>query len=287
MKKSEIFGTLGLPKDAKSEDVDARYKELKAFLSSERVPSNLSDWAHQQNARLDEAYLGWGKIATEPEEEAEIELDEKEPHTKVRTARTGTDSHRSLLANNFFLAGVGALIGLVILGVALWQTGIIGEKGNSIGGTGTTDQFDPAQYLASQEATLKQLAATVAANPNDTGALFQLGETYFTGERWQAAIDWFTKLVAIDPKNTHVLTDIGTANFNMGNFDAAKTYWQKVLDINPDDAQAHYNMAFLYAFGPSKDISAAKAEWAAVVKVAPGTDLAQTAQIHIDNLPDQ
>ncbi len=284
MKGPEIYGALGLTEDAEPEGVDARYKEVKAFLGSDQIPASLGIWAQQQNAHLDEAYLAFGRIAREPEEDVEEGLDDEEAH-KVKAAGVRAGRSRSILQSNLLLASAGALIGLVILGVVLWQTGTIGGKSNN--SAGTNDQFDPAQYLASQQATLKQLEATVAANPNNTDALFQLGETNFTGEQWQQAIDWFTRLIALDPQNAHAVTDIGTANFNLGRYADAKAAWQKALEIAPGEGQVHYNLGFLYAFGPDKDTKVAKEHWAEVVRVASDSDLAKTAQVHIDSLPDQ
>ncbi|HET9477534.1 MAG TPA: tetratricopeptide repeat protein, partial [Dehalococcoidia bacterium] len=106
----------------------------------------------------------------------------------------------------------------------------------------------------------------------------------FLGGEWQTGIDWFTKLLELDPTNVHALTDVGTAQFNLGQFEAAKTAWLEAKELDPNDEQVHYNLGFLYANVDPVDYAAALTEWQLVVELAPGSDLANTAQVHLESL---
>ena len=174
---------------------------------------------------------------------------------------------------------IGVTIGLVVL------VGFFAIRQGWIPGLGTS--ANPSTQSLDVQATLDQnrvneLKAALSKNPNDQDALFELGEMYFQAGMWQDNLDVFMQLVQLDPKNTHALTDIGTSNFNLGQYDSAKSNWQKVLEIDPSDAQAHFNMGFLYANVPPQDLNAAIQEWETVAKLAPNSDIAQTAQAHAD-----
>ena len=90
--------------------------------------------------------------------------------------------------------------------------------------------------------------------------------------------------MAIDPNNVHARTDIGTSNFNLGNTEEAKAAWLAALDLAPEDVQLHYNMGFLYANAEPRDLDAAKKEWQLVMDLAPGSDLANIVQVHLEGL---
>ena len=124
---------------------------------------------------------------------------------------------------------------------------------------------------------------TVAANPTDADALFEVGETYITGNDWSNSIIWFEKYIALEPDDLHVLTDLGTAHMNLGQSAQAEGYFNQVLAKNPDDTQAYFNMGFLMAFRTdAPDLNKAVESWKEVIRLAPSSDLAQVAQIHID-----
>ena len=118
-------------------------------------------------------------------------------------------------------------------------------------------------------------------NPNP---YIEIARTYTQIGQFFAASINAEKGLQLDPTNVHALTDIGTANFNLGKYDDSKVAWLKAKEIDPDDEQVHYNLGFLYANVEPVDYAAASAEWQAVVQLAPGSDLANTAQVHLDSL---
>jgi tetratricopeptide (TPR) repeat protein len=177
------------------------------------------------------------------------------------------------------LMAIGAAIGVVVLGAIFFGSDIIsgGDDDSSAGG-----QEDQLAEIDMER--VSELAALVEQDPKNAEATFELGEIFFLGGEWQTGIDWFTKLLELDPTNVHALTDVGTAQFNLGQFEAAKTAWLKARELDPNDEQVHYNLGFLYANVDPVDYAAALAEWQLVVELAPGSDLANTAQVHLESL---
>ncbi|TAK36853.1 MAG: tetratricopeptide repeat protein [Chloroflexota bacterium] len=316
MSKDEFCSRLGLGDSPSQEEIEARYQEITAFLRSEAVPSSLRRWAEEQEAGIDEAYTVLtgpeesrprpaearpGKkrsdyivvedLPEEDEEEYFDELDEdEEEERRERQARqrraaarrrsvSDDDVESADESTRLKQVAVGVAIGLVVLvGFFAIQRGWIPGLGTSASPAATSQDGT----VALDQNRVNQLKSQLSKNPDDQDALFELGEMYFQAGMWQENLDYFMKLVQLDPRNTHALTDIGTSNFNLGQYEVAKTYWKKVLEIDPNDVQSHFNMGFLYANVPPQDLSAAVKEWELVAKLAPGSDIAQTAQAHAD-----
>ncbi|HEU4759864.1 MAG TPA: tetratricopeptide repeat protein [Dehalococcoidia bacterium] len=303
----DYFAILGLGEDASQDEIEARYQALSEHLASEAVPSSLREWAAVQATLLDEAYavladpdqraalrsvraapapapVAEAAAASAPQAEAQPSRRDRaasaaapaplEPGLRIRLPlRPGTG--RLLL---------GLVLGLAALGVfLLLRSGLPGGGGG--GATPAADQS--GQIVPLDTARVAELMATIQQDPNNAEALFELGESFFLATEWQPAIDWFTRLVAIDPNNVHARTDIGTANFNLGRSEEAKAAWAAALAIAPSDVQLHFNMGFLYANAEPRDLDGARKEWQTVLDLAPGSDLANTAQVHLDSLSAQ
>jgi tetratricopeptide (TPR) repeat protein len=166
------------------------------------------------------------------------------------------------------------VLGAVVLG----RYGLPGGNGDQAS-PDTSAQADAAARVDPQG--IAELMQTVQQDPNNKDALFQLSQAYFLAGQWQEAEAWLTKLVAIDPKNVFAITDIGTTQFSQGFPDKAKATWLAALQLAPDDPQLHYNMGFLFANSEPPDEDSARAEWQLVMKLAPDTDLARTANMHM------
>lgn len=300
----DYFALLGVTEDASQDEIEARYRDLSDHLASSAIPPTLKEWAAREAALVDEAYA----ILSDPELRAQLEAAHHAPlapTTAVAAAITqpaadadaGTDSEPEPAAPSqsqqeqpvsafsalfvgvpWKLLGVGAAIGVIVLG------GIFVGRGVLSGGDDTSADEQPGQLASIDTERVAELMALVEQDPKNTEATFELGEIFFLGGEWQAGIDWFTKLLELDPGNVHALTDIGTANFNLGQYEEAKVAWITAKDLDPNDEQVHYNLGFLYANVEPVDYAAALAEWQAVVDLAPGSDLANTAQVHLDSL---
>lgn len=278
------FSLLGVSPDASQDELEGRCRELLGFLSSDDVPAALREWAEGQAALVDEAYA----VLLDPEERTEtkpLPRKAEKPREaatwpsppKARAAAAGPTAYRRTRRNPLVL---GTVIGLLVV-VAVF----VGKSGLPNDG----DSSSPAAATAQDEGALvpldtkrvNELLVTVQKDPTNVDALFELGESFFLAGQWQPAIDWFTKFTAIDATNVHARTDIGTALFNLNRPADAKTTWLAALEIAPNDPQLHYNLGFLYANSEPPDLTAAATEWKKVVEVAPDSNLAKTAQVHL------
>jgi len=299
------FSLLGLSEDAGPEELEARYQALAGYLASPGIPPSLREWANAQSDLAEEAYA----VLADPERRAAAMRDQRllsetppaapaeaeGPRAATQPAARQerrpapdrgdeedpgglglSDLLLSLRSHGLLL---GALIGVIVLaGIVLFNSGLIG------GGSDETPAAAQDGLIPLDEGRVAELMTAVQADPNNKDALFELGELYFEAGEWQTSIDWLSRLVLVDPGNLFAMTDIGTANFNLGKPDVAKTVWQQVLEKDVNYVQAHYNLGFLYANVEPQDLDAARREWEAVVQLAPGSDLASTAQVHLESM---
>ncbi len=293
------FSVLGVGDDAGPEDLEQRYRDLADYLASPAIPAALRDWAKTQAALVDEAYAvladpeSRAAARQRPAEPPAVTVEEPPPAAprRVRSsagARTtagprrggpGRSLWQSLRSQPLFL---GVLVGAVALAaIFLVRSGIPGSGGS--------DSIPPAQSASDlvplDTARVAELMKVIQTDPKNAEALFELGESYFLAGEWQQGIDWFTELLTVDPNNVHARTDIGTANFNLGRTPEAKASWTAALAIDPNDIQLHYNMGFLYANSEPQDLVAARQEWQKVVDLAPDSNLAKTAKVHLTGMP--
>ena len=91
------------------------------------------------------------------------------------------------------------------------------------------------------------------------------------------------KLVS-SPDDVATNLELGVLRFNSGDSDGAKELWQKVTELDPRNPQAWYNLGFLRLAQDPPDVEGARADWQAVLDVAPDSDLAATVESHLSAL---
>jgi tetratricopeptide (TPR) repeat protein len=286
---AKYFEALGLPPDAGGPEIESRYQELSAYLASGDLPPQLKEWAREQAERVDEAYAVLSDpdllagLEEEPEEQAAAEP--KAPSAAPATAGTEERGRTSVRRAAARLPLIALALGIFVGGAALLAV-IIAEMG--FGDEGSEDpaatQSQEGQIVPIDTERVAELITSYQEDPTNPETLFELGEAYFLAGEWQQGQEWFLKLVEVDPANVHAWTDIGTSHYNLGRPEEAKVAWQKALELAPEDPQLHYNMGFLYANTEPPDFDAAEREWQLVMDLAPGTQLAQTVQVHMEGL---
>ncbi len=311
------YALLGVGEDASQEELETHYSDLAEYLSSSAIPARLKGWARQQAELVDEAYaiLADREIGEEREDDAEARrqprnVDRRQrrqpepaqsrrqqsagepPHEKkARREREQRESSPSAVSTGPALLRSQPLVLGIFIGIALVGAVLVGRY--AFGGDASGDGGAPEQQAEAGAAIpldterVAELMAVVEENPSDAAALFELGESFFQANEWEAAITWFTKLLEVDPENVHAITDIGTSHFELGRLAQAKEAWLSALNLAPEDVQVHYNLGFLYANSEPPDFAAAKLEWERVVQLEPNSELAQTAQVHLDSLEGQ
>lgn len=288
---TKYFEVLGLPLDAGGQDIEARYQELSAYLAAGDLPAELQQWARAQANRVDEAYA----VLSDPDLRAGLEDDIEEEDEapsdipKAESAPAGAKKARSAPMRRAARLPLLALaVGILIGGAALLAV-IVAEMG--FRGEGSEDlvaaQGQEQQFVDIDTERVAELITSYQQDPVNAETLFELGEAYFLAGDWQQGQEWFLKLVDVDPGNVHAWTDIGTSHYNLGRTEEAKAAWQTALELAPEDPQLHYNMGFLYANSEPPDFDAAMQEWQTVLDLAPGSQLAQTVQVHLEGLVSQ
>lgn len=176
--------------------------------------------------------------------------------------------------------------------IAILAVGVVIALGvmlASFGGLGT--EFSPGQQPPQAAADAKAVDAQIATltervrqNPRDFASLVQLGNSYYDAKRWAEAVPWYEKALEVTPGNTDVRTDLGTAYLYSGNSDRAKAAWLKVLEQEPSKVQTHFNLGILYSGLTPPDNDSAAKEWETVIRLAPGTDDAKTAEQNLQKI---
>ena len=172
------------------------------------------------------------------------------------------------------------LIGGVAFGVHTMNSSSI----PGISGTPTTAASASASANALDMAKVGALMQKITANPKDSASLAQLSDIYFQAGDYKNSAVFSQKVLAITPKDDMAWVALGAAQFNQSQQADAKASWLKAVGINPKNAEAHYDLGFLYLSGDKPDNAAAKKEWAAVIAIDPKSDLAKTVQTHLASL---
>lgn len=146
----------------------------------------------------------------------------------------------------------------------------------------STDSPQPSPTLDTAE--VATLMAKIQTDPNDKDSLLGLGDAFFQAGQYDVAAEWLTKLVKIDAKNIQALLALGAADYNAGNAKDAETYWKQVVGLDAKNVEAHYDLGFLYLRQDPPNTAAMRREWQTVVDLAPGTQVAQNVQAHLDAL---
>lgn len=310
---SLYLSALDVSEDATQEEIEARYQELSAYLRSATVPNSLRDWAARQAALIDEAYA----VLSDPQRREAVAVPDNAPvprgplpgaggavlpssqspaprvsgwsRTNAQAPAAGEPAPRvsTFRAILFGIPWRPLALGVAVGIVALAGIIVVRDMLPSGGESAAPDVAQQAgEFVPLDKQRVAELMAQVQADPNNKDALFEIGESFFLAGEWQSAIDWFSKFLALEPANVHAKTDIGTANFNLGNYEAAKASWLSAMEIDPNDPQLHYNMGFFYANVEPVDLNAAMVEWQKVVELAPGTNLAKTAEVHLQGLAE-
>lgn len=270
-KKVDLYQWLGLPGSASPAEVDERCQGLLRWLRGKDIPQALRPWAEEHAALVEELYDSFTsqQEAGETVEAPTVTLTEPRPGWGSRWRRGPVG-----------FAVLGLLAGLIVLGGILWGQGRLGGKQSTSPAAPTPD----AQVMAQVRQEISRLEAIVAKDPRNADALFQLGEIHVQSQQWEKTIYWFNRLLEVEPDNAHAHTDIGIAQMELGRFTEARASLTKALEQAPTYAPAHYSLGFLFASGTPQDLAAARDHWQKVVDMAPGSELAQVAQMHLDQM---
>lgn len=92
--------------------------------------------------------------------------------------------------------------------------------------------------------------------------------------------------IEADPSDTKARLELGVLQFNQRETAKAEEQWTSVIEADPSEVQAWYNLGFLYLSKDPAEEDKAREAWGKVVELAPDSDLARTAQMHLGGLND-
>lgn len=108
-------------------------------------------------------------------------------------------------------------------------------------------------------------------DPRDLQALITLGNAYFDTDRYQEAIDAYSKALAIDPKNPDVTTDMGIMYRRLGQFDKALDAFRRAAQDDPRHINSRFNLGVTLKYD-KRDFQGAIQAWEDFLKVVPPGD---------------
>jgi tetratricopeptide (TPR) repeat protein len=115
-------------------------------------------------------------------------------------------------------------------------------------------QFRQGKLTAAQLALEKALAV----NPNDAFSLTTLGAVMIEQNRIEDAIGYLERANTSKADDAITLNYLGVASSQIGQFGKAEQSLRRAITVNPEYAEAHFNLAVIYATAKPPSIALAK-----------------------------
>ena len=87
------------------------------------------------------------------------------------------------------------------------------------------------------------MQAGLKIKPDNNGALFDLGNAYYTTNKYADALVQYQKAVKKDPKFWPAINNIGLVSYETGDLNGAIQNWQRAISIDPKAAEPMLAMA--------------------------------------------
>jgi len=176
------------------------------------------------------------------------------------TIHAGVNKNKVVLIS-FVCLLVGFILGVT---VAILKTS---ESSKGVASAGNPQGESPVNH----EEGIRLAKSILEKDPRDLQALITLGNTYFDTDRYQEAIDAYSKALAIDPKNPNVRTDMGIMYRKLGQFDKALETFRRAAQDNPTHITSRFNLGVVLKYD-KEDFQGAIQAWEDFLKVVPSGD---------------
>ncbi|MCX6545652.1 MAG: tetratricopeptide repeat protein [Acidobacteria bacterium] len=190
-----------------------------------------------------------------------------------------TESIVFAVAGALFGLIVGWVIGTQQIPMRIVAGGAAAAPAAQTAQTAATPATRPA-LDESQAAPLRNIAER---DPRNVPSRVHLGDMYFDAGRYQEATRWYEEALALVPKDVNVSTDLAICYYYTDQADRAITQMSASLAIDPKHTKTWLNLGVVKAFG-KQDLAGATEAWNEVIKLAPGSEEASSAQRALDNL---
>lgn len=200
--------------------------------------------------------------------------------TQPRSTSSTTGSSQTWTGPQaYLLAAVCLLLG-VVLGYLFRGSASPAATASAPAATQQAGLAQNQQPTAEAQAAVAQAAAplleAINKDPNDYDALVKLGNIYYDGQQFPAAIQYYERAVALHPENSDVRTDMATAYWYTGNADKAISEMQTSLTYRPGHPQTLFNLGWVRWQGKADPKGAIEA-WQQLLKANP--DYPQRQQV--------
>jgi cytochrome c-type biogenesis protein CcmH/NrfG len=161
------------------------------------------------------------------------------------TETTWTNSQAYVLAA--FCLVLGVMLGYLFRGSASQglPANTSAASASATQATGGQGQLTPEQQKAMTDQAAAPLLETLKNKPSDFDTIVKLGNLYYDGQQFPAAIEYYERALTIQPDNPDVITDLGTAHWYLKDADRAISEFQKSLKIRPDHAGTLFNLGIV------------------------------------------
>jgi tetratricopeptide (TPR) repeat protein len=119
----------------------------------------------------------------------------------------------------------------------------------------------------SAQARLLTLQAAVKSAPGDAAGWFNLGAAYFQLGQNDPAVDALQRGLALQPTNIYAQNYLGCALLRKGRIESAAKAFQKAIAQVETFAEAHYNLAMLYATEDPPAVNSARAQYKRAIEL--------------------
>jgi Flp pilus assembly protein TadD len=106
----------------------------------------------------------------------------------------------------------------------------------------------PTGPAIKSESEINLLKSILKEDPKNLQALIKLGNVSMDANRFQEAVDAYSKALEIDDSNVNIRVDMGTCYRRLGRSDKAVEEFRKAIEINPNHKYAHMNLGVVLAY---------------------------------------
>jgi tetratricopeptide (TPR) repeat protein len=129
-------------------------------------------------------------------------------------------------------------------------------------------QFRQGKLTAAQLA----LEKAVKIQPNDAFSLTTLGAVMIEQGRIEDAVTYLERANTSAPDDAITLNYLGVASSQLGQFGKAEQSLRRAITVRPEYAEAHFNLAVIYATAKPPSIALAKRHYEKALELGSGPD---------------
>lgn len=129
-------------------------------------------------------------------------------------------------------------------------------------------QFRQGKLTAAQLA----LERAIKVSPSDAFSLTTLGAVMIEQNRIEEAVSYLERASQSSPDDPIALNYLGVASSQLGQFGRAEQSLRRAITVKPDYAEAHFNLAVIYATAKPPSMALAKRHYEKALELGAGPD---------------